>query len=451
MDFLSRRFTARALVGALCLALPSLAFAADPGSLGANPDLYEWKISSDGSNLYRVFSPSGGRLENQFNPLSTFSEGSSGGVIDTVAPPPLTIDGATGEVIDGLSRSLTLGDLVDSLGKLIAADNPIGLTVLTASTVAPLVFQIWKNYNSSQSNPVSSVGESSYGCASPYFYYSVVSCSTGAVSSTVGPFSVQGGGPGGCTAGVSFWDDWYSALDGTGPFASDCPSSGPDSLPSSSLSSPPSNLPQWVDSNWTSDNLANDATSALQDNPSYSPDLATQLADNSAPLSTPEPYTYAGPSMDTLSEPSSTSTSTDPSTGDTTKTITQPSFDVKPATNGDGLQVTKTTTVTTQTCTSSGSCTTTNISVDTSTPKTASPFVAPTTSIPSSSPVSVKSFSTVLSVPSQSDAKCPANISYTAFNQSFSIDLSPLCQLATNAQPYVEALGAVGAGIVIFR
>jgi hypothetical protein len=54
-------------------------------------------------------------------------------------------------------------------------------------------------------------------------------------------------------------------------------------------------------------------------------------------------------------------------------------------------------------------------------------------------------------MPSQSSAVCPSPLAYNAFGTAFTIPLSPLCTLAIDVRPYVESLGAVGAGIVIFR
>ncbi|WP_216360878.1 virulence factor TspB C-terminal domain-related protein, partial [Acidithiobacillus marinus] len=375
--------------------------------------------------VYRVYDPQGGRASSLFTPSSSFAEGSSGGVIETFAPPPLTIDGATGEVVSSLSRSLTVGDLVDGLGKFMSVDNPIGLTILGATTLLPLATSIYDDYESANTTPS--------GCTEPYSTY----CSSNWGHTTGCDQTINEGSSNGSTL--------YACSSSSDPSAA-C---GSFTCDASTVPTSPSNLPLWIQNNWSSDDLANDASSALQANPSYSPDLASQLANNNTPLSSPVPYSYS-PSSNTLSGSPTSTSSTNPSTGDTTTTTTTPTYKVSPGTDG-GLSVQKSTSSVTQTCTSSGSCTTTNTSTSTSTPQPASPFVAPTTSTPAAPSPSIKSFALNLAMPSQSDAVCPDPLSFTALSNNFTIPLTPLCSLASDVKPYVESLGAVGAGIIIFR
>ncbi|MBU2808030.1 hypothetical protein HF285_07050, partial [Acidithiobacillus ferrooxidans F221] len=412
---------------------------------------YSWRLGQSG-NVYKVYDPQGPHLSTNIDPSSTFLENSaSNGVIESVAPGPLTIDGATGEILNGvgLSRGLTVGDLVGSLGDLISTDSPVGLAVLTASALAPFVLDIYDEYTNTSPN---TSGES-FGCQSGggYYYYVVTSCSTYAGGASVGPFPAQGGGFGGCTSGVSAWDQWFFASYNTGPFSNECSSSGaysPSSTP------PPANLPQWVLDNWASDSLSNDAITVLGSSTVDDLGLARSLGKRNAPLSTPVPYGYNIPSPDaTVTGSPTTTTSTDPSTGNTTKTITTPSYKFSTPTPPNGVQVQKSITTVTQTCTSSGSCTTTNTTTQTAAapqPKLGS-FTSPAVSAPTTSVVAPTPFALNLAMPSQSNAVCPPPLSYNAFGTAFSIPLSPLCTLATDVRPYVESLGAVGAGLVIFR
>lgn len=453
MDFLSCRFALGALVGAFCLTLPVFSFA----NVLDDPN-YSWKLSSDG-NVYRIYDPQGARASSYFDAGSSFASSSTAGdVVETMPRVPLTIDGATGEVVADVSRTLTASTLADSLSKLFAIDNPIGLTILGASTLAQFAPEIYDAFENSLSSSSPYSSHPSFSCGSSGYDLLVVS-NDSASDVILGPIASSSGLPipVSCPSGSPSGDECYYTVssfysDGSGPFASSCPggSSAGTYVPPAGPT-PPSNPAQWVDSNWSNDSLANFLPKILEAHPNQENSLASELADNSAPFESPtaHPYTYT-PSSNSLSEPSSTSSSTDPSTGTTTQTTTTPSFKVSPGPNG-GLQVTKTTTVTTQSCTSSGSCTTTNTSTDTSTPQTASPFVAPTSSIPTAPTSSVKSFALSLAIPAQSASVCPDPLSFTAFSQSFTIPLTPLCNLATDVNPYVESLGAVGAGIIIFR
>ncbi len=438
MDFLSRYVARCALACALCLvSIPAFAVLDSPN--------YSWKLSSSG-NVYRVYDPQGGRASATFSPGSAFAEGPSSGVVETLAPSPLLIDGATGDVIASLSRSLTVGDLVGGLTD--AMSGPLGASIIAASNLLPFLQSLYNQYESSSSPSSSYVPSPNYYCGS-----TAMTAPSGLDWEPDGTYCFNGdtavcGGGNGCFGGPN---TYFCSANNVAPVEDAPPCSNgatPSVDPNGATSVPPSNLPQWAANNWTSDNLANDATSVLNSNPSYSPTLASNLANNNAPLSSPVPYFYS-PSSNTLSGPSSTSSSTDPSTGTTTTTTSTPSYKVSPGTNG-GLNVTKNTTVVTQSCTSAGSCTVTNTTTESATPKS-TPFVAPTTSVPPSNTSSIKSFALNLAMPSQSNAVCPSPLSFNAFSNTFTIPLSPLCTLATDVRPYVESLGAVGAGIVIFR
>jgi hypothetical protein len=461
MDFLPRHFAYCALVGAFGLVFSSSAFAV------LDSPIYSWRLSSNG-DVYRVYDPQGGRASSVFTPSSTFAEGSSSGVIETFAPGPLTIDGATGEVVAGLSRSLTVGDLVGGLTD--AMSGPLGAAIIGASNLLPFLDALYNQYESLQSSSSSAApppsGDTPVCGATQYYYMDTYSCSMNGsignwiLSGTSGPISYSDGQALGqadsslvCSSSTaSGFVDYggpYPSSDGSGPYAAECPGgSSSGTYVSPAGSTPPSNIVPWVVNNWTADNLANDASTVLNNNPSYSPLLADSLASNDAPLSSPVPYVY-NPISNSLSSPPSTSTSTNPSTGNSTVTTTTPSFKVTPGTNG-GLTVNETSKVVTQSCTSAGSCTVTNTTTNTSTPKS-TPFVAPTLSSPTSSTASVTDIPLSLVMPSQSNAVCPSPLSYTALGNNFTIPLTPLCNLATNARPYLESLGAVGAGIVIFH
>ncbi|MBU2805225.1 hypothetical protein HF283_20700 [Acidithiobacillus ferrooxidans] len=437
MDFLSRRFAYGSLVVALCLGFSPSAFAV------LDSPIYSWRLSSSG-NVYRVYDPQGGRASSVFTPSSTFAEGSSGGVIETFDPLPLTIDGATGDVIAGLSRSLTVGDLVGGLTD--AMSGPLGAAIIGASNLLPFLDAIYNQYeanlNSAEYPPVSSSNPFfSGGCDVDGF---TSSTPVGAANAWLGP-----GVTSYATCNSSDVCDVYTSNGGLETILQ-CGGTASYTAPSGYgvSSSPPSNIVPWVVNNWTSDGLASDASTVLNNNPSYSPLLSDQLASNDAPLSSPVPYVY-NPTSNGLSSPPSTSTSTDPSTGNSTVTTTTPSYKVTPGTNG-GLNVNETSKVVTQSCTSAGSCTVINTTTTSSTPKS-TPFVAPTLSNPSAPTASVTDVPLSLVMPSQSNAVCPAPLSYTALGNNFTIPLTPLCNLATDARPYLESLGAVGAGIVIFH
>ena len=453
MDFLPRHFVGCALACALGLvSLPAFAVLDSPN--------YSWRLGSNG-NVYKVYDPQGPHLSSNFTPDSTFAENSaSNGVIESVAPGPLTIDGATGEILNGvsLSRGLTVGDLIDGVSGLLKVDNPVGLALLTGSLLAPLLIDAYDNSTSSSSgsypsglSPSCGVSGDIYVILEQHSYCNSTVTALGPVSfSSIANFT-NPPAPSSCSGSPSapYWTAGPEYSDGTGPYSSQCPggSSG-----NKYVGAPVSQ--QTVDS-WAQ-NHPNQLLSNLSPllTPADQTSLANNLANDNAPLPARFPYGYQIPSSDATVQGSPTTTSsTDPSTGNTTTTTSTPSYKFSTPTPPNGVQVQKITQIVTQTCTSAGSCTTTNTTTNTSPatqPKLGS-FIAPTLSAPTTSAVSPTSFPLTLTMPNQSSAVCPSPLSYSAFGQTFNISVQPLCTLATNARPYVEALGAVGAGILIFH
>ncbi|MBU2856985.1 hypothetical protein HF289_08890 [Acidithiobacillus ferrooxidans] len=439
MDFLSRNLITGAVFGALCIvSVPAFAVLDTPN--------YSWRLGQSG-NVYKVYDPQGPHLSTNIDPSSTFLENSaSNGVIENIAPGPLTIDAATGEILNGvgLSRGLTVGDLIDSAASLIGADSPAGLALLAAGLIGSLALDAYDSANSVPSYP-SGVSPS---CGSSGSYYELAQSINGAyvnvgpVSPAVGGEAQRGDFPGYGAAGGFSW--------GSGPSSSECPSSGVYS--SSGSSETPAQALQWAKSNPSP--FATNLAPVLNNSTVDQLGLARSLGKRNAPLSNPVPYGYNIPSPDaTVTGSPTTTTSTDPSTGITTNTTSTPSYKFSTPTPPNGVQVQKSITTVTQTCTSSGSCTTTNTTTQTAAapqPKLGS-FTSPAVSAPTTSVVAPTPFALNLAMPSQSNPVCPSPLSYNAFGTAFTIPLSPLCTLATDVRPYVESLGAVGAGIVIFR
>ena len=421
MDFLSRNVITGALFGTLCLvSVPAFAVLDTPN--------YSWRLGQSG-NVYKVYDPQGPHLSTNIDPSSTFLENSaSNGVIESITPGPLTIDGATGEILNGvgLSRGLTVGDLIDSASSLIAADTPAGLALLAAGLIGSLALDAYNSGPGVSYNGPVSLGSSSWpsGTALCNYEYGSNFSAVSSTSSTLTCGYLGGTSDTATLSGVTF--------------------ASPSEAPSQAL--------QWAQSNPSSfgTNLAPILNNSTVDQLG----LARSLGKRNAPLSNPVPYAYQLPSPgSTVTGSPTTTTSTDPSTGNTTKTISTPTYRFSTPTPPNGVQVQKSTTVVTQTCTSSGSCTTINTTTKTSAasqPKLGS-FTSPTLSAPTASAISATPYSLNLKMPSQSSAVCPPPITYNAFGTAFNIPISPLCTLATDVRPYVESLGAVGAGIVIFR
>lgn len=432
MDFLPRNLITGAVFGALCLvSLPAFAVLDSPN--------YSWRQASNGT-VYKVYDPQGPHLSNSLNPYSTFSESGAGApVIDTAVPGPLTIDGATGEILNGvtLSRSLDAAQLASSASLLLGLSNPAADAFRALTLVGSLALDAYDaslstNYSTNASSPTV-IGSGSlsleYSCtqwsdgSTIYFLSEGSSCPT--------PPPPSSGSYTGCVAD-----------------SNTCSGS-----PSSSTSTEtPSQAIQWAQSNPSlfQSNLVPILNGSIVDNLG----LARSLGVNNAPLSSSVPYAYQIPSSDAsvTGLPTITS-STDPSTGNTTKTVTTPTFNFSTPSSGNGVKVQTLTKTVTSSCTSSGSCTVTNTTTNTTNsiqPKIGS-FTAPAFSAPTVSSVSPSPTALTLSVPAQSSAVCPPPITYNAFGTSFNITLSPLCTLATDVRPYVESLGAVGAGLVIFR
>ncbi len=440
MDVLSRNFITGALFGALCVvSLPAFAVLDSPN--------YSWRQTRDGQ-AYKVYDPQGPHLSTNINPGSSFAENSAGnGVIESVTPGPLTIDGATGEILNGasLSRGLTVGDLIDGAKALMVPDNPYGAAFLALTLVGTLALDAYDAANSVPSGSTPSCGSSSY---------YVQGCFVGVTPVYEYPVSSPNLPSGSCDGGSGVYSDTGSSYsDGSGPFASSCPGgSQSGTYVSPSVSETPAQAIQWAQANPSS--FATNVAPTLNGSPADQTALANDLANGNAPLSSPVPYGYNIPSQDaTVQGSPKTTSSTDPSTGQTTTTTSTPSYKFSTPTPPQEVQVQKTTKVVTQTCTGSGSCSVTNSQTTTSPaqqPKLGS-FTAPALSVPSASTLAPTPFALNFTLPSQSSAVCPQPLTFTAFSNSFNIPLDPLCTLSTDVRPYLEALGAVGAGVVIFR
>ncbi|MHB8116716.1 MAG: hypothetical protein ACYDDX_10265 [Acidithiobacillus ferrivorans] len=434
MDFLPRNLVTGAVFGALCLvSLPAFAVLDTPN--------YSWRLGQSG-NVYKVYDPQGPHLSGNINPGSSFVENSaSTGVIENIAPSPLTLDGATGEILNGvgLSRGLSVGDLIDGAKALMVPDNPAGVAFLGLTLVGTLALDAYDASPAGSSSPPFTT----YDCGS-----TVITVGGGDEWAPNG--YVTGTGPchssTGCIVSPAPWSPPWSVVGGA-------PSCSNGSVPSSPTpTETPAQAIQWAQANPSS--FATNVAPTLNGSPADQTALANDLANSNAPLSTPVPYGYTIPSTDATVQGSPTTTSsTDPSTGNTTNTTSTPSYKFTTPTPPNGVQVQKTTQIVTSTCTSAGSCTVTNTTTNTAPatqPKLGS-FTAPALSAPTTSAVSPTPFALNLPMPSQSSAVCPSPLSYNAFGTAFTIPLSPLCTLATDVRPYVESLGAVGAGIVIFR
>jgi hypothetical protein len=452
MDFLPRNLITGAVFGALCLvSLPAFAVLDSPN--------YSWRQSSNGQ-VYKVYDPQGAHLSPSLNPSSTFSESSAGApVIDTAVPGPLTIDGATGEILNGvtLSRSLDAAQLASSASLLLGISNPYADAFRALTLVGTLALDAYDASTSVSSNSYPSGFSPSCGSST---YYNLVISNDSAPDVFLGPVSSASGLPiaTSCPAGSPAGDACYytvsgNSSDGSGLYASNCPGgSQSGTYVSSSNSETSSQAISWAQAHPSAfqSNLVPILNGSTADNLG----LARSLGANNAPLSSPIPYAYQIPSTNSsvTGQPTTTS-STDPSTGNTTKTVTTPTYKFSTPSSGNGVKVQNVSKTVTSTCTTSGSCSVINTTTKTSSnpqPKLGS-FTAPAVSAPTSSSVSPTPFALNLAMPSQSSAVCPPPLTYTAFGIQFSIPLAPLCTLATDCRPYVESLGAVGAGIVIFR
>ena len=436
MDFLPRYLTCCALACALGLvSVP--AFAAYSGL----PNL-QWSQAPDGSWSISQLSPS------NFGPqgAGSFSAGSSDGVIESVAAPDLLIDSSgnislAGRIITA-SRNLSIADLADGVGDLLSDSNPYGLAIMAGAGLLGLLTDAYQASPAGSSSPYSET----YYCGS-----TPESAGSGfnfvpdgdSVSNSVGATAT-------CSFTLGCFNNPPSLDLGEAPACSNgaTPSAGPNGS-SSSLSPSPSQMETYFQNNPSE--IQTEFAKELADDPQYQQELADAEENNPSPipLPTPSPYTYDVPTPDqTITGSPTTTTSTDPTTNTTTTTTTTPSYDIS---GGPDVTVTKSSTTDVQTCTSSGSCTTTTTTTKSNPQPKAGVFVPPSVVPPSVSPVSPTPFSLSLAVPNQSTAVCPSPLSYSAFGQTFNISVQPLCTLATNARPYVEALGAVGAGIVIFH
>ncbi|MGR2928325.1 virulence factor TspB C-terminal domain-related protein [Acidithiobacillus ferriphilus] len=440
MDFLPCNLITGAVFGALCLvSLPAFAVLDSPN--------YSWRQSSNGQ-VYKVYDPQGAHLSPSLNPSSTFSESSAGApVIDTAVPGPLTIDGATGEILNGvtLSRSLDAAQLASSASLLLGLSNPYADAFRALTLVGTLAIDAYNAANPSNSPAINSSNPYYVdGCVDPFSPSTLFSSPSAACS---------GSDTGGSLTSMS-GSNPYSCSMSNGSFSVNCNGTGSDTAPSGygGTSLTPSQAVQWAQANPSpfQSNLVPILNGSTADNLG----LARSLGTNNAPLSSPIPYAYHIPSANSsVSGLPTTTSSTDPSTGNTTTIVTTPTYNFSTPSSGNGVQVQNVSKTVTSTCTTSGSCSVINTTTKTSSnsqPKLGS-FTAPAVSAPTSSSISPTPFALNLKMPAQSSAICPPPLTYTAFGTQFTIPLSPLCTLATDCRPYVESLGAVGAGIVIFR
>ncbi|MCE5359998.1 MAG: hypothetical protein JJ714_03210 [Acidithiobacillus sp.] len=242
-------------------------------------DLWEWRYSPS-SGYYKVYNPvsfgSHSHLSDYIPKSSSFSS-SSAGVLEKIAPAPLTFDGVTGQIIPDVSRSLTVGDLVSSLTDLLKVDNPVGLTIIASTAIAPYVIDAFNSAHPSSSS--SSSSSQPFGCAGVNFYW-VAYYSNSLCGSCYGASSYPVAGPFASSPSNSFDGQCVcsAVYNGTsGPFGSEC-SSGTYSRPSVSLST----VERWALSHPNS--FSSNLSSSLSSSPSAQLDLARDLASNDAPL-----------------------------------------------------------------------------------------------------------------------------------------------------------------------
>ena len=433
MDFLPRHFAYCALVGALGLVFSFPAFAV---AYTSEP-LY-WSPSSSGS--YSIPSLPSNDLQASGSDFSTVDSA----VQQSVVTPLLQFAGYNALDLGGsilALRSIPVSSIANSLTNNFASNLSAFQSLLSAPSLASFLSDIFNQYSVSSSPTVEySSGFTSSSCPAGSVYYAGLYGTSTACTDTI--FSIGDAVISPYDVGCAPATRYVCSSSGTYPSPSGIPS-GP---------TPPSNLAQWVATNWGKDNLASDASSVLTNSPSLATAVATDEQDASPfPVAFPNahPWDYQVPAADaSVTGSPTTTTSTNPATGATTTTVSTPTYAV---TGGSSVSVSKTVSSVATTCTSSGSCTTAPATTTTSTPTVSSPFVPPTTSLPNPSTGSVTPFPLNLSLPSQSAATCPDPLSYSALGSSFTIPLTPLCNLATDARPYLESLGAVGAGIVIFH
>ena len=443
MDVLSRNLVNCALACALGLvSLPAFSSAipaSDPG--------YLWQFDNSGAKL--VFAPDSpisqnitGVPANAFTPAANAADG----VIETINASSLPL-GNSGLSASGISltRGLTVGDLIDGAKALMVPDNPYGAAFLAATIIGTIALDAYDNANSSSSPPISS--------SNPYYPEGCVDPFSSSTFFSSPSATCTGSDSGGSLSSLS-GSNPYTCYMSNGSFNVDCNGTGSSTAPSGygSVTETPAQAIQWAQSHPNS--FATNVAPVLDNSSADQISLAQDEAANNAPLPSPVPFSYLpNPNPDVITGSPTTQTSTDPTTGNTTQTTTTPSYRVSPSPSSPSVDVTKSTTVVTQTCTSSGSCTSSPPVTTTGpaqTPKL-TPFVAPALSAPTTSALVPTPYALNLNMPSQSSAVCPSPLAYNAFGTAFTIPLSPLCTLATDVRPYVESLGAVGAGIVIFR
>jgi hypothetical protein len=165
------------------------------------------------------------------------------------------------------------------------------------------------------------------------------------------------------------------------------------------------------------------------------------------PQAYPQPSVQPGTVSDTYHGPSTiTGTPFQQSVGGQTSTVTpsmSPTYSPQGVTPGP---------VTLKSCTGTGACTSTTVTPSNTT-KTATPFVAPTGSLPKNPTLNPTATALTLNVtPVQGSCPPPVLLNLSAENMgSYSISLAPICTLAGYVSPVVVASAAVAAGFIILQ
>jgi len=452
--------------------ISSSVFASDV-PLGANPDNYTWVMGKSGA--YRLFDPTGS-IRAQYAPgpsvsdISWSTEGSLPAVRETLGSiPDFNIyDSQTGEVIGrilpSVSRDLTFSDIADAAGDVVSLTPAGRLAVLAATGLTVLASVL---------EPAAALMQSSPSSLPP-----LSSCASHLLSE----FRSEQANP-------SCWTDSFAGYDSSGGifvhlvchtsscssvcniagFSSSTVSFG-DSSGCSASSSSSQSKPSTKDVMDWAKTHPNAAIKAIEDamlkNPDLAPEIAQELAPFNPQLPDPIPFDYdVSPNPDVVKGPERTVSSEtreipapvdDPSAKPETETITKTRQPVDFITGGPGGLTEKDTVVTRTTTCVDGSCNTSSTTEYISSSQLSrtlqdrSPFIPPPYSFP---PVPSVPFSKVplkLSVPS-SVGVCPPPYSFSVFGRSFSLSYAPFCRVAVMARPYVQALGGVGAALLILR
>lgn len=224
----------------------------------------------------------------------------------------------------------------------------------------------------------------------------------------------------------SIWSNPYTCPSGIG-----VSSSGASSTTSTSTNIEPLNIieGQWSELTPSSTDFpaaSRDLQHLMQDNPTSTQGLTTPSGDTKDIYSGPTSYTFPGVTTTTGGQPS------------TVTPTAQPTY-------SPGGVIPN---VSTQTCTGTGSCSTT------SSPTTpAVPFVGPALKFPSNPVLSPTNIPLSLN-PQTVSGSCPPPVplDLSEFDMGdYSISLQPLCNLASDVSPVIVASAGLVAGFIIFR